>query len=231
MADIYNVVRGDGVFFEGMTKEQIISAIAEATGNTVQDIDSAFITKIKEINKGNTIRFWFGTSAEYNALGSNLEEDVLYICTDDTFVTDTGIEIQNIKDKIDANTITLQSWMNEQNEKFEDFKSSVPNYLGIEFVNPNGDTYITSMDVGSIKVVYNDDGFGGGNNLYLPSGGQYWVSGYWLRWTQSDGDQTASTMNINGFYDGGTMLVEGDTVGMSPNYRRRSFKFIIMRLA
>lgn len=37
--------------FESMTKEQIIAAIEEATGNVPTHIDDAFITKLKEINK------------------------------------------------------------------------------------------------------------------------------------------------------------------------------------
>ena len=115
MADTYNVVRGDGVFFEGMTKEQIIAAIAEATGKTVEDIDSAFITKIKEINKGNAIRLWMGTNAEYNALETK-EDDVLYYVTDDTFVEDTNTSISDLQKKINANYNTML-------ENFESFTS------------------------------------------------------------------------------------------------------------
>lgn len=112
MADIYNVVRGDGVFFEGMTKEQIYELIAEMTGQTVQDIDQAFITKLKEINKGNSIRLWVGTTAEYNAIESK-EEDVLYICTDDTFVTDTNLSIDNMQTKIEANYENVTAQIND----------------------------------------------------------------------------------------------------------------------
>lgn len=59
--------------YEGMSKEQIIAAIAEATGATPTDIDSAFITKIKEQNKNGTLSFWFGTESEFNALGIDSE--------------------------------------------------------------------------------------------------------------------------------------------------------------
>lgn len=106
MADVYNVIRGDGVFFEGMTKEQIISAIAEATGKTVEDIDSAFITKLKEINKGNALRLWMGTNAEYNKIEPK-EDDVLYYVTDDTFVEDISSAIVDMQNKIDANYDSL----------------------------------------------------------------------------------------------------------------------------
>lgn len=60
--------------YEGMTKEQIIAAIAEATGNTPTDIDSAFISKIKESNNNSSLSFWFGTESEFNALGVSAEK-------------------------------------------------------------------------------------------------------------------------------------------------------------
>lgn len=70
--------------YETMTKEEILAAIIQAVEHgTVQDIDAGFITKIKELNKGYNLRFWVGTTAEFNALGTT-ESNVLYIKTDDT---------------------------------------------------------------------------------------------------------------------------------------------------
>ena len=129
MADIYNVVSGDGVFFEGLTKEQIYELIAEMTGETVQDVDQAFITKLKEINKGNSIRLWVGTSAEYNALATK-EEDVLYICTDDTFVYDTGVTLEDLKTKIEANNDAVTERLNNFETEFEQFKEDVNGEVG-----------------------------------------------------------------------------------------------------
>ena len=63
----YVLAKGNNLF-EGMTKEQIIAAIVEATGETPTNIDDAFITKIKEQNRNNNLKFWIGTTAEYNAL-------------------------------------------------------------------------------------------------------------------------------------------------------------------
>ena len=117
MPTIYNVVRGDGVFFEGMTKEQVYELIAEMTGETVQDVDQAFITKLKEINKGNSIRLWVGTNAEYNALETK-ENDVLYICTDDTFVDDTGQALSEMQGRIDAFESTINHRLNEIEELY-----------------------------------------------------------------------------------------------------------------
>lgn len=85
----YYVLCGDNCKFESMTKEQIIAAIAEATGNTPTNIDDAFITKIKESNANNALKFWVGTQAEYNALES-VEPNVFYIFTD-------GDEMQTVE--------------------------------------------------------------------------------------------------------------------------------------
>lgn len=92
----YFVLCADNCKFESMTKEQIIAAIAEATGKTPTDIDSAFISKIKEINKGATVQLWLGTTAEYNAIAEK-RSDVIYIKTDDT-------RIDDIEKNVEANT-------------------------------------------------------------------------------------------------------------------------------
>ncbi|MGA4517399.1 phage upper tail fiber protein [Solibacillus silvestris] len=74
----YFVICEDNCKFESMTKEQIIAAIAEATGSTPTQIDDAFITKIKEQNAEASTKFWIGTKAEYNAIQSKAS-DVVYI--------------------------------------------------------------------------------------------------------------------------------------------------------
>jgi hypothetical protein len=71
----YYVLCESNCKFEGMTKEQIFAAIVEATGNAPTDIDSAFITKIKEQNKNNDTKFWTGTRAEYNAIVASGAKD------------------------------------------------------------------------------------------------------------------------------------------------------------
>lgn len=134
MADIYNVIRGDGVFFEGMTKEQIISAIAEATGKTVEDIDSAFITKLKEINKGNALRLWMGTNAEYNKIEPK-EDDVLYYVTDDTFVEDVDNALDGIDGRINANyqeIVNLNESINNQLDLINENLTIINDKLSID---------------------------------------------------------------------------------------------------
>lgn len=88
-------VRGDSKsIFESMTKEEILEAITQAiqTGQIAQ-LDTGFITILKEINKGKALRFWVGTSAEFNALEQQ-ETNVLYIKTDDTSAQDISTALQ-----------------------------------------------------------------------------------------------------------------------------------------
>lgn len=98
---IYYCFCGDNCKFETMTKEQIIAAIAEATGNTPTNIDSAFITKVKEQNKGNALAFWIGTTAEYNALETK-DDLCFYIKTDDTTLDDINKAIELINKNLAA---------------------------------------------------------------------------------------------------------------------------------
>jgi hypothetical protein len=88
--------------FETMTKEQIIAAIAEATGTTINDVDTAFITMLKEQNNGASIRFWVGTQADYNELvaSGRVENDVLYLTAD-------GSKIYKLQRKVEEHELTL----------------------------------------------------------------------------------------------------------------------------
>lgn len=78
----YFVLCEDDCKFEGMTKEQTIAAIAEATGNVPQSIDEAFISQIVNQN-GGSLKLWRGTRAEYNALPEKDEAGTIYHITDD----------------------------------------------------------------------------------------------------------------------------------------------------
>lgn len=84
--------------FETMTKEQILAAIAQAveTGK-IGNCDAGFITKVKEQNSGGYVTFWVGTQASYNAL-DNIEQNCLYIITDDTTESDIMNSLQDIKE-------------------------------------------------------------------------------------------------------------------------------------
>ena len=109
----YYVLCADNCKFESMTKEQIIAAIVQATGKTPTDIDAAFVTKIKELNKGNAVYLWVGTTAEYNALETK-RNDCIYIKTDDSATADIykaiqeeGKRIDEIEQKIEIKKVLL----------------------------------------------------------------------------------------------------------------------------
>jgi hypothetical protein len=91
-----------GCLFETMTKEQILAAIAQAveTGS-ITDIDAGFITTIKELNRGTGLKFWFGTTAEYNAI-TEKDANCYYIKTDDTTAADTDAAIKELKEMIES---------------------------------------------------------------------------------------------------------------------------------
>lgn len=93
---IYYVISKDNCQFEGLTKEQVFAAIAEATGNTPTKVDEAFITKIKEQNKNTNLKIWVGTASEFNAL-TEKDADTLYVYPDTTLedVEDTLQKVLN----------------------------------------------------------------------------------------------------------------------------------------
>lgn len=79
--------------FEGMTKQEIITAIVNAIqGGTVGNVDTGFVTTIKEQNKGIGLMFWVGTTAEFEALEER-PLNTLYIKIDDTSVADINAAI------------------------------------------------------------------------------------------------------------------------------------------
>lgn len=92
----YYVLSAGNNLTEGMTKEQILDAIADATGQTITNVDDAFITKIKEQNKNVPIKIWAGTQAEFNALQVQYE-DVLYMITDTDELAMLEAEIEQLK--------------------------------------------------------------------------------------------------------------------------------------
>ena len=92
----YYVLCDDNCRFPAMTAEQVIEAIAEATGNVPEHLDDAFITKLKEQNAGNNMKVWVGTQAQYNAI-STPANDTLYIITD----VNTSADLDNYTLKSD----------------------------------------------------------------------------------------------------------------------------------
>ena len=92
--------------YETMTKEQILTAIAQATGVDEVDPDAGFITKVKEKNGGNYVTFWVGTRAQFNAIESK-ETNCMYIISDDTTSADLLRTVEQMRD--DCNEAAAQA--------------------------------------------------------------------------------------------------------------------------
>jgi hypothetical protein len=70
--------------YEGMTREQILTAIIQAVNNgSIGNIDTGFITTIKTIND-KPLKFFVGTQAEYEALTPAQTENLFALITNDT---------------------------------------------------------------------------------------------------------------------------------------------------
>ena len=105
----YYVLCEDNCKFEGMTKEQIYTAITEITASgQIKDVDSGFVTKLKEQNGGQGLQMWIGTQAEYNAIKEKTN-NCFYIITDDTTEEDIAATLEEQNENIAA--------MQEQLEK------------------------------------------------------------------------------------------------------------------
>lgn len=94
--------------FEGMTKEQILSAITQAVKDgTISDVDSGFVTKIQEKNGKEPLQFWVGSMAEFQGLPKT--ENTLYLLSDDPTIDDLTATVDEYKQQFDQ----LQSDVNQ----------------------------------------------------------------------------------------------------------------------
>lgn len=131
--------------FEGMTKEQIINAIAQATGVTPSDVDAGFISTLLEQNKSRSIHVWKGTRYEYNALATK-NTDTLYIIDDDTTIADFAAALDNMDTALDE-TIDgvqeLQNNMMDAQRDIDDIEDAYDNDFvigNLNGVSPNAGT-------------------------------------------------------------------------------------------
>lgn len=85
-----------------LTEEQIITLVTNIVDSgSVGDIDTGFVTRLKEQNEGKQLQFWVGTQAEYNEI-EIVQANTFYIITDDNFKEVTEQAIQALSDRIDA---------------------------------------------------------------------------------------------------------------------------------
>lgn len=70
--------------WEGMTKEQILTAITQAVNEgTISNIDTGFVQTIKTVN-GHALKFFVGEESEYATLTEADKQDLFAIITNDT---------------------------------------------------------------------------------------------------------------------------------------------------
>ena len=82
---------------ESLTKEQILAAIVQAVQtHEIADVDTGFVTMLKEQNYGNALKMWVGTTADYNALATK-EDNCLYLLSDDATYDDLIASISRVK--------------------------------------------------------------------------------------------------------------------------------------
>lgn len=98
----YYVIGEGNNFYEGMTKEQILAAITQAIEtHTITDVDTGFVTTIKEKNKNSPLALWVGTEAEYNAIQEK-DQNTLYIKTDDSTLEAIGEQFAEYNQRLGA---------------------------------------------------------------------------------------------------------------------------------
>lgn len=107
---LYYVISDDNCKFESMTKEQILAAITQAVeGHVITDVDTGFVQTVKEQHHGEGLKFWIGSTAEYNAL-TEKDQSTFYILTDDTILEELETEMASLQtglDSVNANIRTL----------------------------------------------------------------------------------------------------------------------------
>ena len=108
----YFCLCGSNCRYETMTKEQILAAITQAmsTGE-VKDINTGFVTTIKEQNKGVALSFWVGTNAQYNAL-ETIDTNCFYIITDDRSIAD----VHSLYDELSKTVLQHTDKLNAQSD-------------------------------------------------------------------------------------------------------------------
>lgn len=97
----YYVVGYGNNLIESMTKEQILAAITQAVeSHTISDVDTGFVTTVKEQNANTGLKFWVGTTAQYNLIAVK-DPQCFYILTDDAELEDLEQEIARLSEQVD----------------------------------------------------------------------------------------------------------------------------------
>lgn len=123
-----------------LTKEQIYAAITEAieTG-TITDVDTGFVTKIKEMNADKLLSFWIGSSAQYNTLTAK-DPNTLYILTDESTLGDAMEKVDTLESNVAALNETVNNSMSKRTVIYD-------NAEGIQLVEGERKDIVTYYDM------------------------------------------------------------------------------------
>lgn len=130
-----------------LTTAQILEAIAEAieTGQVPSEL-KAFIDAIQEQNKGNSLKFWLGTQAEFLALEST-SDDIIYFINDSTNLRDLSNALAQLEEKLESGDFVVEKANNATNA---DTAKQAIEFAGRWIYNGTG----LSIDVNGETAVY-----------------------------------------------------------------------------
>ncbi|MBR4859345.1 MAG: hypothetical protein IKU08_09215 [Clostridia bacterium] len=116
MSAVY-VLDGNNNYVESMTKEEILAAIqAAAAGGEFKGFNNtAFVSKIRELNKNAEFGVWVGTQAEYNLITPKAK-NVLYLISDDPLCYDLPMKTENALKAIDEIELKLEGYDKTEQE-------------------------------------------------------------------------------------------------------------------
>ncbi len=196
---------------ETMTKEQIMNAIADATGVDPSPADKAFVSMILDQNKNTNLKLWIGTEAQYNALGE-YDPDTLY------FYPDTDYEVIYEEYK------RIQESVADGIEKLTKFGENVDKYPRVthltdagysEVLTSTSDTLTSSIHVpikptarAEIEVVtscgsgkmnlFDSDHAGVADAIFIPVSSEGTAVGFCRIFVQYDSLHDSVTINASG---------------------------------
>ena len=118
--------------FESMTKEEILAAITQAVeSHEIADVDTGFVTTLKEQNRSTGLKFWAGTTAEYNALQTK-DSNTFYILTDDAELDDLEALCQSIQSTLNTIATNIGSedtgWIDITRQTLEAVEETIGRY-------------------------------------------------------------------------------------------------------
>lgn len=149
--------------FEGMTKEQILTAITQAVSEgTISDVDTGFVKTIKTINN-KPLKFFVGTQAEYEALTEEDKKDLFAIISNDSHkegiestLYELGKSVQELEESTRNLTTAVESLQISTKELQKNQEKQIRWALVREFHTPsNADYGIAIGGTRTIKDYYN----------------------------------------------------------------------------